>query len=81
MLILINAIVSFIGAFLGAWAYESRCECKKLKEVPLRSNEPYQQLPEAPPAPIKRKRRTSDQIAIEKDRAMFEQNGNVTVIQ
>jgi len=79
MLILINAIVSFIGAFLGALVYFTIIY-RKPDTIPLVDLKPYQELPEAPAPQIKRKRRTADEIAIAKDRAIEEKQGIVTRI-
>lgn len=81
MLIVINAIASFLGAMIGTLAYHLATQEKKQKEVPPASFNTYQELPEAPPMPIKRKKRTADEIAIQNEKQKLQNATNGFVDQ
>lgn len=70
MLILINAICSFFGAFLGVFAYKTLSVKKNMQEVAARSidpgfiYDPVKDVTVSKPSAIKRKPRTADEIAL-----------------
>lgn len=87
MLILINAICSFMGAFLGCLAYGVLTLKKNLKEVqkPLIEPDVYYapgfDHTESKPKAIKRKPRTADEIARARDLAKTQEKAFIDQMQ